>query len=66
MGVSGKFANISKQDFMRFADRHEVPYALKAYSMVKSAIASWHDFAGVSGVSQSATNEIQEKLQQLQ
>ena len=65
MGVSGKFANLNKQDFMRFADRHEVPYALKAYSMVKSAIASWRDFAKVSGVSQPATNEIQEKLQQL-
>jgi len=50
MGIGGKFADISLQDMLRFADKHEIPYAKKALAEVRRAIAMWPDFAEKAGL----------------
>jgi serine/threonine-protein kinase HipA len=58
MGISGKFADISIQDLLRFAERFDIPYARKSLNEVKRAVAAWPDFAGQAGLSKSSTDEI--------
>ena len=62
MGIDGKFAGISTQDLMRFAGRHEIPYARKSLSEVKRAISMWPDFAAQAGLPETATAEIKKRL----
>ena len=62
MGINGKFADMSVQDFMRFSERHEVPYARKSLNEVKYAVAGWPDFAEQAGLSATSTREINERL----
>jgi len=62
MGIDGKFIDISLQDFSRFADRHDIPYARKSLNDVKYAIASWPDFAEQAGLSKPITNGIKNRL----
>ena len=62
MGIDGKFADVTIQDLLRFAERHNVPYAQKAITESKRAIAMWPDFAQQTGVSKKATDEISELL----
>jgi len=62
MGVGGKFADISVQDLLRFAERHDVPYARKAVSETKRAVAMWPDFAKQAGLSETSVEEIRERL----
>ena len=54
MGIGGKFADITQEDFSRFAERHDVPYARKSTSDVKQAIAAWPDFASQAGLSKTS------------
>jgi serine/threonine-protein kinase HipA len=62
MGIEGKFTDVSIKDITRFAERREIPYARKALSEVRQAIAMWPDFAGRAGLSQASTIEISEQF----
>ena len=62
MGIDGKFADISTQDFVRFAERHEIPYARNSLNEIRRAIAGWPDFAAQAGLSEASTLEIKERL----
>lgn len=63
MGVNGKFADISAQDFSRIAERHEIPYARRSLNDVRRAVAAWPDFAQQAGVSAASTEKIREQLE---
>jgi len=62
MGFDGKFANVSSQDLLSFADRHEVPYARKSLNEVKRAVAMWPDFAKQAGLSDVSTRHVRDFL----
>ena len=62
MGVEGKFSDIKMQDYMRFADRHEIPYAKKTLDEVKNAIALWPKFAEQAGLSKTTSDDINIRL----
>ena len=63
MGVSGKFSNVSAQDFSRIAELHEIPYARKTLKEVRHAVSAWPDFAQQAGVSAASTEKIGEQLE---
>ena len=63
MGIDGKFADIKPDDFSRFAERHDIPYARKTLYEVKHAISMWPDFAKQAGLSKKSIAEIGERLQ---
>jgi serine/threonine-protein kinase HipA len=50
MGVGGKFSGVGKKDLLKFAERHEVPYARKSLGEVMQAIAMWPEFAKEAGL----------------
>ncbi|MCL1982155.1 MAG: type II toxin-antitoxin system HipA family toxin [Clostridiales bacterium] len=55
MGIEGKFTGVSTQDLLRFAERHEIPYARKSLAEVKQAIAMWPDFAKQAGLTEASS-----------
>ena len=65
MGLEGKFADISAQDFMRFADRHGIFYAKKVMNEIKNAIAKWPHFAEQAGLPKAPSDEINIRLNAL-
>ena len=62
MGVGGKFADVTEQDFMRFSERHSIPYSRKTLGEVRYAVARWPEFAQQAGLSKTTTDAIKERL----
>jgi serine/threonine-protein kinase HipA len=58
MSVNGRFADITTDDFLAVADRHQVPGARAAIAAVESAVAAWPDFAAAAGLSPEQAAEI--------
>lgn len=62
MSVEGKFADISRADLERFADRFEVPGYGGVIDQVAAAVADWSRFAKKAAVAPRAVAEIEARL----
>lgn len=58
MSVNGKFRNISRDDFLAVADRHQVPEARASIAAVRAAVADWAGFAAKAGLSPAQAEAI--------
>jgi serine/threonine-protein kinase HipA len=58
MGVEGKFQDVTKAEFMRFAERHGVPGARTIINDVTAAIDSWSEFANTAGLTTDVSARI--------
>lgn len=58
MAVDGKFAEITRNDLMGFADKFGIERASRIISDVRDAVGSWTEFADTAGVPAAAREEI--------
>lgn len=58
MSVNGKFANITRSDFLMVADRFGIGTAPKVLKVVGEAVSAWPDFAREAGVKAIETDRI--------
>ncbi|MDR1292248.1 MAG: type II toxin-antitoxin system HipA family toxin [Clostridiales Family XIII bacterium] len=58
MGVDGKFAGVTPDDLIAFAEKHGIPYAKSALKEVTEAIAAWPVFAGQAGIPPEVRDDI--------
>jgi serine/threonine-protein kinase HipA len=65
MSVEGKFAQITRADLERFADRFEVPGYRGVIDQVVDAVADWRRFAGLAALEPDYAAEIGIRLAQV-
>lgn len=65
MSVNGRFADITMDDLLAVADRHQVPGARAAIAAVRSAVDSWPDFAAQAGLTAEQEGSIAETFPRL-
>ena len=58
MAVDGKFADITRDDLMGFADKFSIERASRIISDIRAAVGSWTEFATAAGVPAAAREEI--------
>lgn len=51
MSVNGAFGDITMDDLLTVADRHQVPGAKAAIAAVRSAVDNWSEYAAAAGLS---------------
>ena len=59
MSVNGKFANVTRSDFLAVADRFSIPSATMILDEVTTTLAGWTVFARAAGVEIGETERIQ-------
>jgi serine/threonine-protein kinase HipA len=59
MGVDGKFADVTPEDIVAFAENHGVPYAKKVVKEVKAALSRWPEFAARAGLPPEVSDGIE-------
>jgi serine/threonine-protein kinase HipA len=64
LGVSGKFADLSKKDLIDVAETHGIMYAKRTIDEVKNAVSDWAVYAAKAGISKENTARIKQKLQE--
>lgn len=60
MSVNGKFRDITMDDFLAVADRHQVPRARAAIREVKAAVAAFDDFGTQAGLTSAQAASVSE------
>jgi serine/threonine-protein kinase HipA len=58
MSVNGKFADITRKDVLAVADRFNVPGAKVALADVRSATASWEQFAADADLERNVIDDV--------
>lgn len=58
MGVNGKFRDITREDLVKFGERHQVQRISAIISTVNDAVASWPQFAQAGGLTVEHTTAI--------
>jgi serine/threonine-protein kinase HipA len=58
MSVNGKFDQVRRDDLLTFADRFQIGAASRALAEVRTAVASWPEFARQARVSKGSTDRI--------
>jgi serine/threonine-protein kinase HipA len=58
MGIDGKFSDVTKKDFLDFADRHEVYYAKRVLKDVGAVLSNWVEYSRKAGLSNEAAERI--------
>jgi serine/threonine-protein kinase HipA len=62
MAVNGKFAQITKADFLEVADRFIIPNANKVISQVVDAVSNWRTFATKANMVETEIQRIQRDI----
>ena len=65
MSVNGKFAGITREDFLLVADQFAIGTAARVLQQVDEAVSAWPDFARRAGVSPAESARIQAHHQHL-